>query len=121
MSAKYVKIDIGDLLTLEDGSIGFIISTHKEVPIVIKSQNPCREIPIGSPQYCSLIPLQHPTLQQKLRAKFRKKLEPVFTVRFPLTMQTNTYFARDIAHNVRLGKWKLNKGKRHETQEKEIS
>lgn len=119
MGAKYIKIDVGDLLTLEDGSTGFVIIQGKDYPTPV-SQNPCREIPLGSAQYCSLIPLKG---MDKIKRRLKgNKPEPVFTVRFPLTNITNTYFARDIAHNVRLGKWKLfKKGKSHETKSEETS
>lgn len=119
MGAKYIKIDVGDLITTDDGKMGLVITKGKDYP-PIESQNPCREIPIGSPQYCSLIPLKG---MNKIKRRLKgNKPEPVFSIRFPLTHSTTTYFARDIAHNVRTGKWKLFKrGKSHETKEEENS
>jgi len=119
MGAKYVKIDVGDLIILEDGSTGFIISQDKRYPLP-ESKNPCKEIPLGSPQYCSLIPLKG---FKVIKARIKgNKPEPVFSVRFPLSNTTQDYFAREIAHNVRIGKWKLfKKGKSHETKSEETS
>lgn len=136
MNAKYIKIDVGDLITTEEGIIGLIVSKEARFPLEVKSKNPCGEIPLNpylpysipksyqgrsvTGAVCSidsinLMPLQNAPFHAKKRQWTRKK-EPVFTIRFPLKLSTMTYFARDIAHNVRTGKWKLIKGKRNETQ-----